>query len=879
MEGFDLGFAVTPMHERMCADLQKRVAEGGSVESWRSQAAGFLNDQAIDQVCRYFVWRTTRPQVWPPPIGNGCGQGDWYMGPNTDDRMWPEMKGRLTLPPEVIVDLDTASTGIVRLLAPPGRSAGFSCRGLVLGQVQSGKTTNFMSVAAKAADRGYRLIIVMSGVTNSLRLQTQERLEEVLVGDEPSWHWLTTRSGDFSATGNTANILLHSTGIAVIKKNPTRLRRLIRWLEQAPNVVDRTPILVIDDEADQVSIDTGTKRASTINGLIKKLLRQKRIAYVAYTATPFANLLIDPSNPEDLFPRDFVVDLPKPKDYLGSEFIFGRQPLTEEEHEDHAALAGAPILRDVPDGDAVQVRPPRKKDDQADWHPSIPDSLRDAIDWFILATTARRIRHDEVRHSSMLVHTTMLAEPQLRIRDAIQEHLSAMAADRQGTLDRLAVLWEVETGAMPLEHPIAAVDVIKGCEETLARATVVADNYKSDERLRYEPDDPATVIAVGGNTLSRGVTLEGLTSSYFLRTAKAYDTLLQMGRWFGYRPGYKDLIRVWMPEQTQAWFADLALVEAEIRAEIEQNAYSGTVKPKDLPVKIRTHPQLAVTRAAAMKSAVKAQVSFSGRKTETTWFAHKDQAVVRGNRAAVTELVEQCREHLQSFRGMGRRGFRDVPADVVVHFLRTFSIHPNNGGSGSSRNLQADPVIDYIRKERDGIKPALDLWNIVFVEPRQTRKTVDIRLESPLRLVNRSRLAEAEGPANINNLTSQNDRASDLSVYTGGRSDLEYRADRAADPSLEDRGLLLIFGIDKDSVVGHQKEGSVTKRAPLGAVDHLFGIALCFPESANPGNAVDYVVAPAATPADQQYADEEDQYQQEQAEFISQQDADDEAED
>ena len=223
-------------------------------------------------------------------------------------------------------------------MRPPG-SPTVATRELVLGYVQSGKTTNFMSVVAKAADVGYRLFVVLSGITDNLRFQTQDRLDDFLVGENAHrWYLLTDAENDFVNPGNAANLLGPGDDrlLAVIKKNPSRLRRLLRWLDSAGQaVLQECPILIVDDEADQASVDVGSKgRTSRINGLIRQILDKPKAAYIAYTATPFANLLIDPSTPTDLYPRDFIVELPKPGDYFGPEKVFGREPITAEEGED-----------------------------------------------------------------------------------------------------------------------------------------------------------------------------------------------------------------------------------------------------------------------------------------------------------------------------------------------------------------------------------------------------------------------------------------------------------------------------------------------------------------------------------------------------------------
>ena len=322
-------------------------------------------------------------------------------------------------------DLNASSNRVLRHIEDP-RVDGphskqeFRVQGLVLGYVQSGKTANFTSLIAKAADRGYRLIIVLSGIHNSLRAQTQRRLDlelglvadpkgvgrpdqrASLVGDHqrgpegrlrPAHRRRPTRPG--------------RRGIMVVKKNATVLRRLVNWLDG--EVPADLAALIIDDEADQASIntqpsmeeadlgdDTGDVAPdkeldpSTINGLIRDLIGKfRRASYVAYTATPFANVLINPDAESDrwgsdLFPKEFIISLPRPAAYVGAERIFGR-PALEDEDDD---IAGLDVVRIVPDSEMPDLVP-RGRAAAASWEPVVTDSLRAAmLDW-ILATAGQ----------------------------------------------------------------------------------------------------------------------------------------------------------------------------------------------------------------------------------------------------------------------------------------------------------------------------------------------------------------------------------------------------------------------------------------------------------------------------------------------------------
>lgn len=448
-------------------------------------------------------------------------QPHWYVGPQTDDRNWPALQAGLlkTLDKDSVQRIDDASSKVVAMLDHPATRR-FDSRGLVVGHVQSGKTSNFTAVIAKAADRGYRLVIVLSGVHNSLRRQTQVRLIKDLIEPNPTlWHQLTTADGDFRPTANPASMLAVKGQhiLLVVKKNTAVLKKLKRWLSQAQEQLQNLPALVIDDEADQATVAT-----NKINPLIRDVLDQlPRVCFVGYTATPFGNLLIDPKNDRDFYPKDFILSLPRSEKYQGPETLFGRDPLDGEDPAD--VPGGKDMIREIPDDELDELRPASKAD-IADFAPMVDGSLRAAVLWFWLATSARRVRDGKAKHSSMLIHAhsdtrvhDSYADPlrffQLSIAHRLDEHDPTV-------LDELASLWDTESisvhdpGCTPVSWPeIAAVlpDVVK-------QTKIIRDHYRSKDRLDYD-SGPATVIAVGGNTLSRGLTLEGLVVSVFVRSS------------------------------------------------------------------------------------------------------------------------------------------------------------------------------------------------------------------------------------------------------------------------------------------------------------------------------------------------------------------------
>ncbi len=712
--------------------------------------------------------------------------------------------------------LDDSSSLILSLLDHP-RTHAFSTKGLVLGHVQSGKTTNFTSVAAKAADRGYRLFIVLAGVHNELRRQTQKRLIRQLIDANPEfWHQLTGPEHDFQPIHNAPAFFgRHSQQpvLCVVKKNGAVLRKLIAWLEEAGATLEGIPALVIDDEADQAAVAT-----ATINPLIRRMLGLlPRCAYVGYTATPFANLLIDPAA-DDLYPRDFIVDLPKSKGHYGPEVLFGREPLDGEdpEHLDD----GWDMIRTVPDDEVGDVRPLTSLDVDG-FSPRLSGALREAVLWFWLATAARRHRGTGVQHSTMLVHTSLRVSVHQSFEGPFESFGERITQRLRGRdVDLLAELraqWDRETEAVPSgdagESPVRFDDLVGHLIDVVEQTRVVLDNSMSEERLDYG-DEPVVAIAIGGNTLSRGLTLEGLVSSFFVRSSTAYDTLLQMGRWFGYRDGYADLPRIWMTRELEEWFRHLAGVEAEMRQDIARYMVEDET-PLTFAVRIRSHPALAITAAAKMRDAVKVSAAYGGIRVQTRYFKVVDEDWLNCNQEAARSLVATASA---AGRRDGTALWRNVDADAILAFLGAYRFH-NISIDGRSQLL-----VDYINQRRDA--GTLELWNVAvmdkgFGEPFDFGSGVVV----PSSI--RARLRDSpDDAADIKTLMSRADAALDLpDLPPASASEAVIRDSRQK--QLPDHGLLVLYAID---AMSRPDPRNVKSRRPLAAVTTPIGVGLVFPQ-------------------------------------------------
>lgn len=603
----------------------------------------------------------------------------WYPGVNLVNGVWSGLRQRMIDGglSEAINQIDDSTEEIVASLAQP-HVDGDRRLGLVIGNVQSGKTANFSAVIAKALDSNYKFVIVLAGIHNNLRKQTQLRLERDLGVHEDARHWyrLTDPDGDFSDAnrGNASNIVASNKRVlAVVKKNGTRLRNLLRFIKALDEETKRqTPFLIIDDEADQATPNSSATidaDPTVINTLLREIWAETNNAsYVGYTATPFANVFMDPNTGfgtfPDLYPSDFIHVMPTPKNYFGAERLFGIG-------EDSVNANIPDTLRQIPKDEVGMLAP-------KNGIPAITKSLAGAIRWFIVAAAIRRVRGQKAKHSTMLIHTTHRIEPHFAMSDAVSDFLEPLQrAAREGNVasfretfheerDRVADLYTGEEGAETWQQVEAEIPAI------LRKVKISVDNgtAEASQRLAY-PDDPQTVIVIGGGTLSRGLTLEGLFVSFFTRTSNAYDTLLQMGRWFGYRPRYEDLQRIWLSPGLDEDYAFLAMVESEVRADIARMTAAGKT-PKEIGVRVLLHPgRLQVTSPAKMKHVNRARASFEGSQLQTTRF----DMLSPTDHSRNIEVTLRLRESISQYRSpVSSDLHEEVPLSALEEFFTGFTV-------------------------------------------------------------------------------------------------------------------------------------------------------------------------------------------------------------
>jgi len=604
----------------------------------------------------------------------------------------------------VVDKIDDSTEQILDLIEDPAeKGRAFDRRGLAFGYVQSGKTAHYTGLINKSIDVGYKFIIVLAGMHNDLRSQTQMRLDAEVLGYETSLkhiekknldinnigvgslpgenffevYALTSRAdnGDFSSKRTVAPAL-ESTFLIVAKKNKSVLTHILNMLENHPKtmkvndtdkkIIKNVPLLLIDDEADQASVDTSNiydedkqlleeYDPKTINGLIRKVYEifdQK--VYLGYTATPFANVLInqDAATREygyDLFPRDFIVNLPKSVNYVGPWEYFRPDeeiktlPLVNEIYYDNDF---APFKHD-------KLFIPKK----------LPESLVEAVYSFIIATAIRRSRGQIKVHNSMLIHVTRFKDVQTLITDLVSSLVKDIQSDLENGLGkgnhsygikklfdkkfnspRLLSIQNMYPDQFDENYETTWKIVEKFILPSVKSLNVKSINGNSKDSLEYDDyKNGLNVIAIGGDKLSRGLTLEGLTVSYYLRASKMYDTLMQMGRWFGYRQNYLDVCQLYTTNSLIGWFRHVAVATEDLREQLDYMA-DINAEPNEFIIKLKSHPNLYVTSTLKMRAAKGMKVNYNNELIQTTVFPKNNEEFYRENYFASKTLINNIDE-------------------------------------------------------------------------------------------------------------------------------------------------------------------------------------------------------------------------------------------
>lgn len=638
-------------------------------------------------------------------------------------------------------------------------------KGLVIGDVQSGKTATYTGLICKAADAGYKVIILLAGITESLRRQTQYRVDEGVSGitikqgvnnretireavgvgiGDPSLRTssYTTCLKDFvtdGARGIIASLGGHnSTLLFVCKKNATVLQNLFNWLnqdfnlDQSDNLI-HAPLLLIDDEADNASINTNTNANSPtrINGLIRGICDKfKNATYLGFTATPFANVFIDPETSQDmknadLFPTHFIYVLPQPSSYIGPTKIFKKDgeyyksikfitDIYEPTHEETREYSEEELIN-------CSFYARHKKE----WKGKLPQSLRNSIISFCIGNAIRDYRGDKKAPRTMMVNMSRFVDVQRHITEYVSRTMKDIKAvvkfDFNDDITKnygLSLFKEFENiytkyySYVPVEMTkILNKDILLGAIENID--VVMVNGSKYAQPLDYAKTP--RVIAVGGLALSRGLTLEGLLVSYFYRNTSTFDVLMQMGRWFGYRNGYEDIFQIWTSQTSATWYEEITNSTEELKSDLRK-MFDDHMKPIDFGIKVRNESEaLDITARNKMRNSHNYQLQFNfwGGYFETPYVA-PNTLINRNNFDAVKHLIENLTNNGYQFEKIYSHKVgsnsdslivKSVSKGLVVSLLNSINV--------TRKNLKFD--VEQIRNfVTSNNSPKLNSWDIAF---------------------------------------------------------------------------------------------------------------------------------------------------------------------
>lgn len=773
-----------------------------------------------------------------------------------------------------IQNIEDSSFQILRRLNKKTLETG-PVKGLVVGNVQSGKTANMIGLMSMAADYGFNFFIIFSGVIENLRKQTSNRMYEDLNLDgnlkwtqlhnpnirsqapESKWENIDVRSGSSKRY------------FAVTLKNKNRMEALINWLyEHGPR--NDLKVLIIDDEADQASINTLSMdnecNRTAINDAMIRLVHGYEgknlgaVNYISYTATPYANVL---NETEGLFPKDFVFTLPVSGDYIGPEEIFGL-----EEPETNSKL---PIVRTILDEEREEIQEVHKG------VLSIPESMKESITWFFITAAVSRI-YNRKSPVSMLIHTSHKIVEHSYIEKAVRKYLLEIRENKEKFLGQAETLYNRETVDLTKEDFINGMEnysasvrdypefeqirrqMLRVLEESLDKYVthiplnddgsleyhegfhLVIDNSGAraeDEvvRLIY-PSSQVTKLApmfivIGGNTLSRGLTLEGLTTSYFLRTTTQADTLMQMGRWFGYRKGYELLPRIWLDNKARNRFQLISQINRDLVEEIEDMSLRGGT-PGELGIKVKNSPDNALLRITSknkMQGAIETDLDFTGINKQTTILTN-DLPVLDENKKLVQDFLNQLDEPVLK---KSLLLWENVKFEKVKSFLENFKFSTNDIFFST-----IETFVEWFENAQSGDEKVFADWSVILASTGLDSSAKDTGWEihnyrvQPVMRTRRYDVQEDGKTVSIGALRSPSHLLADLpeqppNNITSNTGVRRYRGEQG----YGDVPQLIIYPIDRNSKPDPETD---SKRYPLGFDQDPVGINLYIPGNSTSKN-------------------------------------------
>ena len=670
-------------------------------------------------------------------------------------------------------------------------------RGLIIGDVQSGKTATYTGLICKAADAGYKVVILLTGITENLRRQTQERIDEGIVGitlkkegknerqvrvgvgldNKPiKATSVTSTLNDFVGNCNKITMSLASNSLVlfVVKKNVSVLERLFNWLrdqniDPVKGYVD-VPMMLIDDEADNASVNT--RKDETDPTRTNKLIRQicnlfMNATYVGFTATPFANVFIDPDSVNamqhaDLFPEHFIYALEAPSNYVGADKIFypegqyfrNLRYITDIIEPDYTSEEYRDLCRKYPE---ELDRGPFYFKHKKEWDGTLPDSLREAIICFCLANAIRDARGQGKEPRSMLVNMSRFIHVQKVITEQVSKWFEDIYSDvrinfsddprknqKLPLYNELRSVWEKhfgQVGDVTFDRVSQKAALLKAMEKIEVK---MVNGSKQSASLNYKENPSLRVIAVGGLALSRGLTLEGLMISYFYRNTATFDVLMQMGRWFGYRHGYEDIFQIWTSRTSAMWYAEVSRASAELKNDIRE-MFDQRLTPKDFGIKVRDNcDELQITAYNKMRTAVSQDMlyTFYGNIFDTPYITSNVEHN-KINSQKVKELAshlfaqgypfkyadfKKASKDVRDVTDGSSRYFANIPKSIVVDFLRGIKY------SMANPRFNAKNIIEFLE---DPETEGMELWDVVF-ESGKAEENYDVEGLRMVKCIKRS---------------------------------------------------------------------------------------------------------------------------------------------
>lgn len=666
--------------------------------------------------------------------------------------------------------IDETTTQVLDYMGNPAQPYSFKTYGLLMGDVQAGKTATFTGIAHKAVDAGFRIIIVLTGTKSSLRSQTQSRLDADLLGivtdshgkkrktfhTARHWNRLTTAECDFTKAMIGSVIMPDNPNEAtliVTQKNSRVLTNIQEWIDSNRKIgIGNLPLLLIDDEADAASINVNKEEdnPTAINGKIRNILESfERAAYLAVTATPFANVFIDPQMDlktgeirqdqlPDLFPRDYIYAMPTPEGYLGVDRLFGELGDVGEVGDNLPKYQTLiPMYADDAD-EQEEARVIQGKVKASDRIERLPDALRKAVLYFLCVCVYRDLTEMRTDNSSMLVHIARYKKVQNQLRRLIEEmvRLIAVFADLEARRDtpetrnnlfyrELESLWNEGCGdelwyqdptmgqAPKTFKQLSGLEWREVWRSRFAKAIkdvqVVEINMNSKIKTlsAYYENHDAKLIVVGGDALSRGLTLEGLCVSFCSRRSYAYDTLLQMGRWFGYRGRMQEYMKIWISDCLLTAFGYVSRAVREFRETVNVMRRQKQ-SPSDFGLRIRRAPstvKLMVTAANKRRSSkrIRAIVDITGTPFQASTMP-LDLNDERENLQVVTRFItalgpvrrgEEVFPELAGAAGAADLVWCDVSGEAVGNLLLDFRV------PSWSNDLDIAPLARKIKERKE----------------------------------------------------------------------------------------------------------------------------------------------------------------------------------